>query len=60
MHLDHMMYVFYSLSISHKNYSKSIERVIATILIISLNPVFEQKYPYLQKDILLISTAIKF
>lgn len=60
MHLDHVMYVFYSLSISHKNYSKSIERVIATILIISLNPVFEQKYPYLQKDILLISTAIEF
>lgn len=50
MHLDHVMYVFYSLSISHKNSSKSIERVIATILIISLNPVFEQKYPYLQKD----------
>lgn len=60
MHLDHVMYVFYSLSISHKNSSKSIERVIATILIISLNPVFEQKYPYLQKDILLISTATEF
>lgn len=54
------MYVFYSLSISHKNSYKSIERVIATILIISLKPVFEQKYPYLQKDILLISTAIEF